>query len=41
MPKSAKVKSGGPNPFIDPAGCNVAADANIEEAMYTAILNEH
>src|SRR5947208_978331 len=37
--KDAKLKSGGPNPFIDPAGCNVEAD--IEEAMFKAILAEH
>jgi hypothetical protein len=37
--KYAKVKSGGPNPFIDPATCNVETD--IEEAMFRAILNEH
>src|ERR1041385_7530097 len=37
--KYAKLKDGGPNPFIDPASCYVEAD--IEEAMYKAILNEH
>jgi metallo-beta-lactamase class B len=37
--KYAKVRDGGPNPFIDPASCYVEAD--IEEAMYRAILNEH
>jgi metallo-beta-lactamase class B len=36
--KYAKVRSGGPNPFIDPAGCHVEAD--IEEAMFRAILAE-
>jgi metallo-beta-lactamase class B len=36
--KYAKLKSGGPNPFIDPASCNVEAD--IQEAMYKAILKE-
>ena len=36
--KYAKVQSGGPNPFIDPAGCHVEAD--IEEAMFHAILAE-
>jgi metallo-beta-lactamase class B len=36
--KFAKVRSGGPNPFIDPAGCHVEAD--IEEAMFRAILAE-
>ena len=37
--KYAKLRDGGPNPFIDPATCTVEAD--IEEAMYRAILNEH
>jgi metallo-beta-lactamase class B len=36
--KFAKIKSGGPNPFIDPAGCNTEAD--IEDAMFHAILEE-
>jgi metallo-beta-lactamase class B len=36
--KYAKVKDRGPNPFIDPAGCNVETD--IEEAMFKAILAE-
>jgi len=36
--KFAKVQTGGPNPFIDPAGCTVEAD--IEEAMFHAILEE-
>src|SRR5215468_4405046 len=36
--KYEKVRSGGPNPFIDPAGCNVETD--IEEAMFHAILAE-
>ena len=36
--KYAKLRSGGPNPFIDPAGCHVEAD--IEEAMFRAILAE-
>ena len=36
--KYAKLQSGGPNPFIDPAGCYVEAD--IEQAMFRAILNE-
>jgi metallo-beta-lactamase class B len=36
--KYAKIRSGGPNPFIDPAGCNVETD--IEEAMFHAILAE-
>jgi metallo-beta-lactamase class B len=37
--KYAKLRDGGANPFIDPATCFVEAD--IEEAMYRAILNEH
>ena len=36
--KYAKLQKGGPNPFIDPAGCTVEAD--IEEAMFHAILDE-
>jgi metallo-beta-lactamase class B len=36
--KYAKLRSGGPNPFIDPAGCHVEAD--MEEAMFRAILAE-
>jgi metallo-beta-lactamase class B len=36
--KYAKLKSGGPNPFIDPANCNLEAD--IQEAMFKAILAE-
>ncbi|HEV3215395.1 MAG TPA: subclass B3 metallo-beta-lactamase [Vicinamibacterales bacterium] len=36
--KFAKIRNGGPNPFIDPAGCTVEAD--IEEAMFHAILDE-
>jgi metallo-beta-lactamase class B len=36
--KFAKMKSGGPNPFIDPNGCNKETD--IEDAMYHAILDE-
>jgi metallo-beta-lactamase class B len=36
--KYAKLRSGGPNPFIDPASCNLETD--IEEAMYKAILSE-
>jgi metallo-beta-lactamase class B len=36
--KYAKMKSGSPNPFIDPATCNLETD--IEEAMFKAILNE-
>jgi metallo-beta-lactamase class B len=37
--KYAKLRSGGSNPFIDPATCNQETD--IEEAMFHAILNEH
>jgi metallo-beta-lactamase class B len=36
--KYGKLKSGGANPFIDPAGCLVEAD--IEEAMFHAIMDE-
>jgi metallo-beta-lactamase class B len=36
--KHAKLASGGPNPFIDPANCFVEAD--IQEAMYKATLAE-
>jgi metallo-beta-lactamase class B len=36
--KYAKLQPGGPNPFIDPAGCFVEAD--IQEAMFHAVLNE-
>src|SRR2546428_3237660 len=36
--KYAKLKSGGPNPFINPADCNVETD--IEEAMFKAQLAE-
>src|SRR5438093_9735591 len=36
--KYAKLRSGGPNPFIDPASCKLEAD--IEEAMFRAILAE-
>jgi metallo-beta-lactamase class B len=36
--KYAKLKPGGPNPFIDPAGCRTEAD--VEEAMFKAILAE-
>jgi metallo-beta-lactamase class B len=36
--KYAKLQKGGPNPFIDPAGCNVEAD--IQEAMFKAVLAE-
>ena len=36
--KFPKIRSGGPNPFIDPEGCTVEAD--IQEAMFHAILDE-
>ncbi len=36
--KYAKLKPGGPNPFVDPSGCLLEAD--IEEAMFKAILAE-
>jgi metallo-beta-lactamase class B len=36
--KYAKVRKGGPNPFIDPASCQVETD--VEEAMFHAILDE-
>ena len=36
--KYAKLKNGGPNPFIDPANCNLEAD--IQEAMFKAVLAE-
>jgi metallo-beta-lactamase class B len=36
--KYAKLRNGGQNPYIDPAGCNVETD--IQEAMFHAILAE-
>jgi metallo-beta-lactamase class B len=36
--KFAKVKTGGSNPFVEPASCTLEAD--IEEAMFHAILDE-
>jgi metallo-beta-lactamase class B len=36
--KYAKLKSGGPNPFIDPARC--FGEVDLEEAMYHAIVAE-
>ena len=36
--KYAKVKTGAPNPFIDPSGCRVESD--MQEAMFKAILAE-
>ena len=36
--KFAKLKAGGPNPFIDPASCTLEAD--VQEAMFHAIMAE-
>jgi metallo-beta-lactamase class B len=36
--KFARLGPGRPNPFIDPAGCNVETD--LEEAMFKAVLKE-
>ena len=36
--KHARLRPGGPNPFIDKAGCT--AEADIQEAMFHAILKE-
>jgi metallo-beta-lactamase class B len=36
--KYAKLRSSGPNPFVDPATCNLETD--IEEAMFRAIQAE-
>jgi metallo-beta-lactamase class B len=36
--KYARMKSGGSNPFIDPAGCQV--EAEIQEAMFHATLDQ-
>ena len=36
--KYARLRSGGPNPFFDPAGCLLETD--IEEALFRAILAE-
>ena len=36
--KYARLQSGGPNPFIDPANCMDEAD--VEEAMFHALLDE-
>ena len=38
LAKHAKLASGGPNPFIDPANCTLEAD--IQEAMFKATLAE-
>jgi metallo-beta-lactamase class B len=34
----ARLKAGGPNPFIDPSGCHLESD--MQEAMFKAILAE-
>jgi metallo-beta-lactamase class B len=36
--KYGKLKSGGPNPFVDKANC--LREANIQEAMYHAVVDE-
>src|ERR1019366_8162865 len=36
--KYAKIKKGGPNPYIDPAGCDVETD--VEDSMVHAIIQE-
>jgi metallo-beta-lactamase class B len=36
--KYAKLQGGGPNPFVDPANCNLETD--IQEAMFKAVLAE-
>jgi metallo-beta-lactamase class B len=38
LEKHARLQPGGPNPFIDKAGCTTEAD--IQEAMFNAILKE-
>ena len=38
LEKYAKLKDGGPNPFIDPMSCTLEAD--VEQAMFNAILTE-
>ena len=38
LEKYARLKDGGPNPFIDPASCTLEAD--VQEAMFHAILAE-
>src|SRR5262252_8196514 len=38
LPCDAKLKAGGPNPFVDPATC--MAEADVEEAMFHALLAE-
>lgn len=36
--KLAKVHAGGPNPFIDPGGCNLETD--VEDSMFHAVFEE-
>jgi hypothetical protein len=36
--KYARLRSGGPNPFIDPDTCKL--EAEISEAMFRAVLAE-
>jgi cytochrome c553 len=36
--KYAKLQAGGPNPFVDPAGCKTELD--IDEAMFHAVLEQ-
>jgi metallo-beta-lactamase class B len=36
--KYAKMKAGGPNPYIDPLGCNIETD--VEDSMVHAILQQ-
>jgi metallo-beta-lactamase class B len=36
--KYARLKSGGPNPFVDKANC--LREADIQEAMYHAVVEE-
>lgn len=36
--KYAKMKAGGPNPYVDPMGCNVETD--VEDSMLHAIVEE-
>jgi metallo-beta-lactamase class B len=38
LEKHAKLKEGGPNPFVDPASCTLEAD--VQEAMFHALLEE-
>jgi len=36
--KYARIKPGAPNPFIDPASCNVETD--VQDSMFHALLCE-